>query len=98
MDEVTASIDYVTDKLIQKTIRESSALKHATIITVAHRLRSIADSDLVAVLGHGKLLEVGKPLELLDQPSSHFHRLVQDSNEFADIFAIASNSSSSKNN
>jgi ATP-binding cassette subfamily C (CFTR/MRP) protein 4 len=90
MDEVTASIDYVTDKLIQKTIRESSTLKNATIITVAHRLRSIADSNLVAVLGHGKLLEVGKPLDLLNQPSSHFHQLVQDSNEFADILAIAS--------
>ena len=38
MDEVTASIDYETDKLIQNTIRTSPTLRNATIITVCHIL------------------------------------------------------------
>ena len=46
MDEVTASVDYETDSIIQRTIRTSPALKDATIITVAHRLQV---SDLVCV-------------------------------------------------
>ena len=57
-DEVTASIDYQTDKLVQETLRSSPALRDATVLTVAHRLRTIADSDLVVVLDAGRLVEV----------------------------------------
>jgi ABC-type multidrug transport system ATPase subunit len=51
MDEVTANIDYHTDRLIQNTIRTCPSLCNSTIITVAHRLRSIADSDIIVYIG-----------------------------------------------
>ncbi len=89
MDEVTASIDYVTDSLIQSTIRTSPHLKNATIVTVAHRLRTIADSDIIVVVNSGTLAEYGKPLELLKKQDSLFHSLVQESNEFNEILEIA---------
>jgi ATP-binding cassette subfamily C (CFTR/MRP) protein 1 len=90
MDEVTASIDYVTDGLIQETIRSSEALKHSTIITVAHRLRTIADSDIVVVMAvGGTVAEKGPPAELLSREDSQFRALAEETNELEEILRIA---------
>ena len=98
MDEVTASIDYTTDRLIQKTIRTTKSMKDCTIISVAHRLRTVADSDLVVVMETGGTVgEVGAPLDLLNNPLSLFHQFAQETNEFEDILKIASNSMSRSN-
>lgn len=61
MDEATASIDYSTDTKIQQTIRELQS----TIITIAHRLQTIADYDKVLVLDKGSVMEFGHPYELM---------------------------------
>ncbi len=89
MDEVTASIDYSTDRLIQSTIRTSPSLKNATIITVAHRLRTIADSDLILVINGGKLKELDSPMTLLSTEGSEFKALAEQSSEYDEILAIA---------
>ena len=92
MDEVTASIDYTTDRLIQKTIRSSDSLKDCTIISVAHRLRTVADSDIVVVMTIGGVIgEVGTPLDLINNSNSLFHSFAKESNEFDEIFSIALN-------
>lgn len=92
MDEVTASIDFETDRLIQETIRSSPSLAKATILTVAHRLRTIADSDLIVVLQAGEVVEVGPPSQLLECQTSFFRSLAERSGEFADIREISSRS------
>jgi ABC-type multidrug transport system fused ATPase/permease subunit len=98
MDEVTASIDYTTDRLIQKTIRTAKSLKDCTIISIAHRLRTVADSDLVVVMvTGGNIGEVGAPLDLLENPDSLFHRFARETNEFEVIHKIASKSMSRSN-
>ncbi len=62
-DEATAHVDLQTDKIIQKTIREKFA--NRTVLMVAHRLNTVIDCDIVAVLDAGKLVEFGHPHELL---------------------------------
>ncbi|CAE7211925.1 unnamed protein product [Rhizoctonia solani] len=72
-DEATASVDYVTDELISQTIRKEFA--DSTIITIAHRLRTIIDYDKVLVMDQGRIAEYDEPSVLLADPSSKFHAL-----------------------
>jgi ABC-type multidrug transport system fused ATPase/permease subunit len=77
MDEATASIDYKSDEKIQKTIREQFA--DATVLTIAHRIATIADSDRVMVLDFGQLVEFDTPARLLMNPKSIFTALSKKS-------------------
>ncbi|XP_062958179.1 ATP-binding cassette sub-family C member 2-like [Cynocephalus volans] len=63
LDEATAAVDLETDRLIQATIRNE--FSHCTVITIAHRLHTIMDSDKIMVLDNGKIVEYGSPEELL---------------------------------
>ena len=63
MDEATANVDMKTDALIQKIIKKQFA--GCTVVTVAHRLDTIIDSDRVLVLSNGRVKEFGRPHELL---------------------------------
>jgi ATP-binding cassette, subfamily C (CFTR/MRP), member 1 len=73
LDEATSSVDSETDKLMQALIREE--FKEHTIITVAHRLDTIMDSDIVLVLEAGKLVEAGPPGELVEREGGKFKEL-----------------------
>jgi len=75
MDEATASLDFNTDTLIKATVRECFAEK--TLITIAHRLDTILDSDRVMVFDAGKIVEFDSPSALLSNPTSRFALLVE---------------------
>ena len=64
MDEATANIDNETDEKIQAIMREQAAETGMMVITIAHRLNTIMDYDLVLVLSAGRLVEFGNPMEL----------------------------------
>ncbi|XP_048006653.1 ATP-binding cassette subfamily C member 4-like [Leguminivora glycinivorella] len=74
LDEATANVDPNTDALIQKSIRKYFA--DCTVITVAHRLHTVADSDRVIVMEAGQIVEIGHPHELLQNPNGHFAGMV----------------------
>ncbi|KAH8891958.1 P-loop containing nucleoside triphosphate hydrolase protein [Thozetella sp. PMI_491] len=89
LDEATASMDYETDRGIQKILREeldaSNADTHGrTLVTIAHRLRTIFDYDKVVVLGAGKVIEVGSPTELY-RAKGQFYEMVLHSGESDDL-------------
>ena len=59
MDEATANIDIETEKLIQTLISEE--LKNCTVLTIAHRLQTIINSDKVLVMSAGQVAEFDCP-------------------------------------
>ncbi|EDV59380.2 uncharacterized protein Dere_GG23434 [Drosophila erecta] len=78
MDEATANVDPQTDGLIQATIR--SKFRDCTVLTIAHRLHTIIDSDKVMVMDAGSVVEFGAPYQLLtNSDSTVFHNLVNQS-------------------
>nr|XP_008197323.1 PREDICTED: multidrug resistance-associated protein 1 isoform X3 [Tribolium castaneum] len=76
LDEATAAVDLETDDLIQKTIR--SEFKNCTVLTIAHRLNTIMDSDRVVVLDNGRIVEFDSPSNLLKQQQSIFYSMCKD--------------------
>ncbi|XP_024945247.1 multidrug resistance-associated protein 7 isoform X2 [Cephus cinctus] len=74
IDEATANVDQETDKSIQTTIK--SSFRSATVITIAHRIRTIMHCDRVLVMGDGKILEFDEPDLLLQDTNSYFYDLV----------------------
>lgn len=65
---------YRTDKLIQETIRTKFA--DCTVLTIAHRLNTIMDSDRVLVMDAGRVVELGHPYQLLQDAGGYFRQLV----------------------
>jgi ATP-binding cassette subfamily C (CFTR/MRP) protein 4 len=64
IDEATANVDQHTDGLIQGVIR--TAFRDATVLTIAHRLNTIADSDKIMVLDSGRVVEFDTPQVLIE--------------------------------
>ncbi|KAJ2720276.1 hypothetical protein GGI07_004714, partial [Coemansia sp. Benny D115] len=74
LDEATANVDSETDGIMQQVIRE--AFKDCTVLTIAHRLNTIMDSDRVLVIDQGQVAEFDTPENLMANKDSHFTKLV----------------------
>ena len=77
LDEATAAVDIETDQMLQGTLR-SNMFKDRTIITIAHRINTILDSDRIVVLDHGNVAEFDTPAALVRQKGL-FYELVKES-------------------
>ncbi|PIA92043.1 ABC transporter C family member 13 [Cercospora beticola] len=77
LDEPTSGLDEQTAAVVNAVIREEFADK--TVVVVAHRLDEVVDFDLVVVLANGRVVETGRPRELLERDdggsSEGFRRL-----------------------
>ncbi|CAG8462760.1 17093_t:CDS:10 [Acaulospora colombiana] len=94
LDEATASVDVETDAKIQETIR--TEFNWATLLCIAHRLRTIIDYDRVLVLDQGKIAEFDTPYNLLQNPNSLFRGLCKESNELEYLMDMASKKSQNR--
>lgn len=79
IDEATASVDFETDSFIQTTIR--TKFKDVTVLTVAHRIKTIFDYDRILVMDEGRVAEFDTVANLLANPNSLFSRLCDESNK-----------------
>merc|ERR1712166_539239 len=73
LDEATANVDKTTDAVIQSVIRERFV--DCTVITIAHRLDTVIDSDMIVVMDAGRVVESGAPEELLAIEGGDFAQL-----------------------
>ncbi len=73
IDEATANVDRITDSLIQNVITEK--FQNRTILTIAHRLNTVAKSDRIIVLHQGMIVDFDIPNNILPK-----HGLIQQIN------------------
>ncbi|KAK9889087.1 hypothetical protein WA026_004359 [Henosepilachna vigintioctopunctata] len=79
LDEATANVDPYTDSLIQRTIR--TKFSDCTVLTVAHRLNTVMDSDKILAMRNGVVEEFEHPHVLLQKESGLLYSLVQATGE-----------------
>ncbi|VVC32375.1 ABC transporter type 1, transmembrane domain,ABC transporter-like,P-loop containing nucleoside triphosphate [Cinara cedri] len=79
LDEATANVDLQTDALIQNTIRNH--FKTCTVLTIAHRLNTVIDSDKIIVMEAGRMVEFDHSYNLLKNKDGYFYKMVEQAGQ-----------------
>ncbi|KAF8475804.1 P-loop containing nucleoside triphosphate hydrolase protein [Kalaharituber pfeilii] len=79
LDEATSAVDMHTEALIRKSMDEE--FRDCTTIVIAHRLATVVGYDRILVLGDGKVVEYGRPWDLLCKEEGAFKAMVRESGE-----------------
>ena len=74
VDEATANVDMHTDLLVQQAIR--THFSHCTVLTIAHRIETVIDSDRIVVIDKATVVEVGIPFLLLRDDTSYLSKFI----------------------
>ncbi len=75
LDEATASLDVENETKVQGAL--SRLLAGKTVLVIAHRMRTVEAADKIVVLAEGKVVEEGRPADLLAKEGSVFRRMTQ---------------------
>ena len=76
LDEASAAVDPGTAEKMQKVVAQ--CFQGCTVIEVAHRLRSVAECDVIFVMDKGKVVETGAPKVLAENSSSLFAGMLRE--------------------
>ncbi|KIJ26945.1 hypothetical protein M422DRAFT_38010 [Sphaerobolus stellatus SS14] len=88
LDEATSAIDYKTDAIIQKTLRNKLG-QGVTVLIIAHRIQTIMDSDKILVLDSGRIVEFDSPKKLLKKEGGKLKSLVDESGDKENLYQMA---------
>ncbi|KAG1671333.1 putative multidrug resistance-associated protein lethal(2)03659 [Nymphon striatum] len=83
LDEATSSVDVITDQIIQNTIR--TKFKDFTVITIAHRIHTIIDADVIMVIDNGNIVEMDSPKNLVQNKDGHFYKTILETGSSAPL-------------
>ncbi|XP_047315019.1 putative ABC transporter C family member 15 isoform X2 [Impatiens glandulifera] len=89
LDEATASVDSATDGVIQKII--SQEFEDRTVVTIAHRIHTVIESDFILVLSDGRIAEFDSPTKLLENSDSFFSKLIKEYSSRSQGFSSLTN-------
>ena len=78
LDEATANVDKKTDAFIQKTL-QSAHFASTTVLSVAHRLNTVINYDVIIVMDSGMIFEAGSPQKLLQKKDGLFYQMLTSS-------------------
>lgn len=92
MDEATSTVDKPTDDHIQRCLRSALCQCEASLLVIAHRLKTIVDSDKVLVMDNGRIVESGSPLELLQRENGCFRGMIEQDSEKETLISLISQS------
>ncbi|CAH1989483.1 unnamed protein product [Acanthoscelides obtectus] len=87
LDEATANVDSDTDKKIQSTL--ARCFGDCTVLTIAHRVETVINSDRILVLDKGRRVEFDHPYQLLRNKSGTFYKLASETKTFDNLLEIA---------
>ncbi|XP_011034998.1 PREDICTED: ABC transporter B family member 13-like isoform X2 [Populus euphratica] len=74
LDEATSALDTASEKLVQEAL--DKLMEGRTTVLVAHRLSTVRDADSIAVLQHGRVVEIGSHNQLIGKPCGVYKQLV----------------------
>ncbi|RDX54003.1 hypothetical protein OH76DRAFT_1341994, partial [Lentinus brumalis] len=80
--------DYETDTIIQTSLRAELG-RDVTLLTVAHRLQTVMNADKIMVLDAGRIVEFGRPNELVPNDKGMLRALVDESEDKEKLYAMA---------
>lgn len=76
LDEATSALDSESEKVVQEALDSFMASQTGiTVVVIAHRLSTIRNADRIAVIGDGKVKEIGSHDELMSKPNGKYRRL-----------------------
>ncbi|KAK6932270.1 ABC transporter type 1, transmembrane domain [Dillenia turbinata] len=75
LDEATSALDAESERIVQDALEK--VMENRTTVAVAHRLTTIRNADIIAVVHQGKIIEQGTHVELIKNPEGTYSQLVR---------------------
>ena len=88
LDEPTSSLDYESERKIQRAVEEMSHVQKITVIIVAHRVSTVSNADLLVILDKGRVVDIGAPTEMRKRDNWYKYAVTLEDHSDSDVEAV----------